>query len=232
MKAVGYLRVSGRNQINGDGFDRQEKSIRSFAGKNSYELTDVYKEHGVSGTTNEQNRPAFQEMITDIIAQGTDTVIIEGMDRLARELRVQENLCIYIAMKGLNLISSNTGENITKAMEGDPMKKALIQMQGVFAELEKNQIVRKLRNGRNAARIKNKEKGNLTLSGHGKCEGRPSYQQIDPELIRHAKRLARRNPKTGKKRSLRTIAKELYELNYMTRTRKAFSANQIKNLLK
>jgi DNA invertase Pin-like site-specific DNA recombinase len=232
MKAVGYLRVSGRNQINGDGFDRQEKSIRSFVEKNGYELTAVYKEHGVSGTTNEQNRPAFQEMITDIIVQGTDTVIIEGMDRLARELRVQENLCIYIAMKGLNLISSNTGENITKAMEGDPMKKALIQMQGVFAELEKNQIVRKLSNGRNAARIKNKKNGNVTLSGLGKCEGRPSYQQTNPELIKHAKRLARRNPKTGKKRSLRVIATELFQLSYTTKAGKAFSANQIKNLLK
>ena len=57
-------------------------------------------------------------------------------------------MIIYIASKGLTLISANTGENITEAMMGDPMRRALVQIQGVLAELDKNMIVAKLRKAR------------------------------------------------------------------------------------
>ena len=42
----------------------------------------------------------------------------------------------------------------------------------------------------------------------GKCEGRKSYAERDPELVLAAKRLHRRSPK-GRRRSLRAIAHEL-----------------------
>ena len=162
-QAVGYLRVSGKGQIEGSGFDRQENTIRGYAKKAKYEIKEVYREEGISGTTEEDERPAFKEMITALAANGCNTIVIEGMDRLARELRVQENLCVYIASKGLQLISANTGENITQAIQDDPMKKALIQMQGVFAELDKSTIVRKLRKGRESARTKNKDAGIIKI---------------------------------------------------------------------
>ena len=44
------------------------------------------------------------------------------------------------------------GENVTEAYLADPMKRALIQIQAVFAELEKSMIVKKLRAARQALR--------------------------------------------------------------------------------
>ena len=46
----------------------------------------------------------------------------------------------------------------------------------------------------------------------GKCEGRRSHREMNPELVALAKRLRRRNPKTGERRSLRSIAVELAKL--------------------
>jgi DNA invertase Pin-like site-specific DNA recombinase len=86
------------------------------------------------------------------------------MSRLAREYRTQEHLIIYIASKGLTLISADTGEDITAAMMGDPMRRALVQIQGIFSELDKNLLVAKLRK----ARVRQRE---LT----GKSEGRKAY---------------------------------------------------------
>ena len=63
------------------------------------------------------------------------------------------------------------------------MKKALVQIQGVFAELEKSLLVKKLR----AARERKRDKT-------GKCEGRKSYREIAPEIIDEMRRL-RRKPK-------------------------------------
>jgi site-specific DNA recombinase len=169
-------------------------------------------------------------MLVNVIRQKIDFIIIEGMDRLARELRVQENLCVYIASKGIQLVSANTGENITKAIEGDPMKKALIQIQGVFAELDKNQIVRKLRNGRDKAKKENEEIKKLTLDGRGKCEGRKSYKEINQELIKAAKKLYRK-PRHGTKLPLLKISSRLYEMGFMTGKGKPFSASQVKRLV-
>ncbi len=64
MKAYGYLRVSGQGQIDGDGFRRQEDEIRAYSKSSGIELAGVYQEQGVSGTTDETERPAFQEMIS------------------------------------------------------------------------------------------------------------------------------------------------------------------------
>jgi hypothetical protein len=42
----------------------------------------------------------------------------------------------------------------------------------------------------------------------GKCEGRKSHAELNPDLVREAKRLRRRSPK-GHQRSLRDVAAEL-----------------------
>lgn len=231
LKAVSYSRVSGKGQVEGYGFDRQEESIKNFADQNGYDLVELYREEGISGTTGEEDRPAFKEMLLNVIRHKIGFIIIEGMDRLARELRVQENLCVYIASKGIQLVSANTGENITKAIEGDPMKKALIQIQGVFAELDKNQTVRKLRNGRDKARKENERtKKRLTVDGRGKCEGRKSYKETNQELIEAAKKLHRK-PRHGTRLPLLTISKKLHEMGFMTKSGKPFAATQIKRLV-
>jgi DNA invertase Pin-like site-specific DNA recombinase len=227
-KAVAYLRVSSKGQVDGYGLDRQKENIQLFSDKNEYDMDKFYHEEGISGTTNEFDRPAFKEMIIYVVKEKIDFIIVEAMDRLARELRIQENLCVYLASKNIQLVSANTGENITKAIEGDPMKKALIQMQGVFAELDKNTIVKKLKNGRDKAR---QESGAVTLDGSAKCEGRKSYKEINGKLVTIAKKLYRK-PRKGERLSLLRVSAKLFEMGYSTRTGKPFSSSQIGRLVK
>lgn len=163
-KAVAYLRVSGKSQLDGGGFDRQIDTIRLCAQNQNLELVGEYREEAVPGKLDEDHRPAFQAMIAELLSNGCRTIIVESLDRLAREYRIQESLIIYIASKGLALISANTGENITEAMMGDPMRRALVQIQGVLAELDKNMIVAKLRKAR-------ERKKALT----GRCEGKKPF---------------------------------------------------------
>ena len=51
-----------------------------------------------------------------------------------------------------------------------PMKKAIIQIQGVFAELDKQLIVLRLKAGRDKVKAKT-----------GKCGGRMGWDEVDPE---------------------------------------------------
>ena len=56
-KAHAYLRVSGKGQVQGDGFTRQLKSIREYAAAHGIKIVNVYREEGVSGTyTNKKRR--------------------------------------------------------------------------------------------------------------------------------------------------------------------------------
>ena len=163
MKAMAYLRVSSDAQKDGDGFARQRREILNFAEERGYNAIRYFEE-SVTGTSDFEDRPEFMSMIQSCIDNEVGVIIVEGMDRLAREMRVQEALLIYLVSKNLTLLSARTGEDVTAAVSGDPMRKALIQIQGVFAELEKGMLVQKLRKARTAVKV-----------ATGKCEGRKPY---------------------------------------------------------
>jgi DNA invertase Pin-like site-specific DNA recombinase len=220
MKVYAYLRVSGKGQLNGHGFDRQLDAVNAYCDKHGYEIDQVFKEQ-VSGTVDETDRPEFSAMITAILRDGVNTIIVESLDRLAREYRIQEQLLIYLASKNINLIAANTGENVTKAISEDPMKKAMVQMQGIFAELDKSLLVKKLRESRERIR---KEQG--------KCEGRKGYRDTErgAEILREIRRLRRRR-KGRVRRTFNEIAERLNEQGYAAANGKPFTGNTVRGIL-
>jgi DNA invertase Pin-like site-specific DNA recombinase len=65
------------------------------------------------------------------------------------------------------------------------MRVAMRQIAGVFSQLEKTRLVKKLKAARDRKRV------------HGKVEGRRSHVELHPEVVEEAKRLARASPKTA-----------------------------------
>ena len=220
MKAFAYLRVSGKGQIDGDGFQRQEETVREYAKIKRIKIVKVFKEKGVSGAANEADRPAFQAMVSEILKDGVKTVIIEGLDRLAREYRIQETLLIYLASKDIDLVSARTQENVTEAILADPMRLALVQIQGVFSQLEKSLLVKKLRTARERKRAET-----------GKCEGRKGYKERMPEVVREIKRL-RRKRKGMPKRTYKKVAEELNRQDFKTLSGKEWTGQAVQDVLR
>ena len=93
------------------------------------------------------------------------------------------------------------------------------QIAGSFAQYEKARLVVKLRTARERKR-----------KTAGKCEGRKSWAEINPELVRQAKRLRRRSPK-GHQRSLRDPARELEGLGYVNQHGKRFTVPSVQSML-
>ena len=107
VKAFAYLRVSGLGQVDGDGFDRQLIAIKKYAASNGMKLVGVYREEGVSGKTDSFDRPAWTQMVEDMQSNGAvTTVLIERLDRLARDLLIQETLLAEMKKQGLTLVSA------------------------------------------------------------------------------------------------------------------------------
>ena len=92
-------------------------------------------------------------------------------------------------------------------MSKDPMRKALIQIQNVFGELEKSRLVSKLRRARETKKEET-----------GKCEGRKAYGEKsgEQEIIEMMRAL--RSKRDGKRMSFARIAETLNERNVPTRT--------------
>src|SRR5437016_1045691 len=102
-QGVAYLRVSGKGQVDGDGPVRQEEAIRRFAEAQGIEILAVFFEQAVCGATELEHRPAWQEMIAAL--NGCRTIVIERLDRLARELMVQEHIIADLQKRGIELLS-------------------------------------------------------------------------------------------------------------------------------
>jgi DNA invertase Pin-like site-specific DNA recombinase len=223
-KCYGYLRVSSRGQVKGHGFSRQLETIKTYAKGQGYEIDGVFKDKGVSGTNDEAHRPQFAAMIEDILSNGVRTVIIEDLSRLARQYRIQEQLLIYLASKNIVLINASTAENVTQAINDDPMKKAMIQIQGVFGELDKNLLVRKLRKAREAKK-----------KATGKCEGIKRYGEDSPaeqaiiKRIRYMRRLPRGLNKS--RMTYQAICDQLNSEGIMTQRGKPWATAQVWNVL-
>lgn len=164
--AYAYLRVSGKGQIDGDGFTRQLTAIRQYAAANGYKISKVYKDEGVSGGTDWESRPAFSEMMTALLSNGTRTVLVERLDRVARDLMVQESVIADFRRKGLNLISVAEPD----LLSDDPSRVLMRQMLGAFFQYEKTLLVAKLRGARQRIRVR-----------EGRCEGRKRYGTMPGE---------------------------------------------------
>lgn len=160
MKAFAYLRVSGKDQVKGDGFTRQLQAIKAHAAAAGLTIAKVYRDEGVSGTIETMDRPAYREMIQALHSNGVKAVIVERLDRLARELRVQEMAIADLQQSGFTLISTAEPD----LMASDPSRVFVRQLMGAMAEYDKRMIVAKLAGARARKR-----------AATGRCEGRKPF---------------------------------------------------------
>jgi DNA invertase Pin-like site-specific DNA recombinase len=148
---VAYLRVSTQGQAdNGHGLDAQEAACLSYARDVGADLVGVITERGVSGDKAE--RPALAQALAMVKSGDADAILVYRLDRLARDLVLQEILLKEITTAGGQLLSATPGENELLRDPDDPTRKLMRQMLGAFAEYEKAIITLRLAAGRAAKR--------------------------------------------------------------------------------
>jgi len=166
-KAFAYLRVSGKGQIEGDGFTRQLAAIKKYADANGIKIAKVFREEGISGTKELENRPALLELMTALHSNGVKLVMVEKLDRLARDLMIQETIIGDLRKNGFDLVSVAEPD----LLQDDPSRKLMRQIFGAISEYEKTMIVLKLR----GARVRQKART-------GRCEGAKPYGTLPGEV--------------------------------------------------
>ena len=219
-KVFAYLRVSSPAQAKDDkdGFTRQESAVRDYATTHNMETSAVFYED-ISGT--EYDRPVLAELMVTLEKNhhGVKTVIIEKLDRLARDLMVQEAIIRDFQSKGFDLISTMEGVDLCN---NDPTRKLIRQMFGAIAEYEKKMLVAKLR----ASRERMKQRT-------GKCEGRKGYNESEEgqRTVQYIK-LLHKKQKHYRRLTLQQIADKLNTEGVTTLDGKKWSLYRVQAVLK
>jgi len=211
VPAVGYVRTSSSTNVgpDKDSEKRQRLAIDRFAKRAGYEVVeeDWFNDPAVSGTDLIETRPGFAALLNRIEGNGVKVVLVEDATRFARDLMAQELGLGVLIKLGMRVITAN-GDDLT--VTDDPMKVAMRQIAGAFAQLEKTRLVAKLKAARDRT---------------GKCGGRESYAEAVPKTVALAKKLR------ADGLSYRKIAAALAEQGHVTGRGKPHVASAIQKML-
>ena len=219
VKAVAYLRTSSAANVGADkdSEKRQRAAIEAFARAAGYEIVDSYYDEAVGGADPVTSRPGFAAMMERIASNGVRTIIVETANRFARDLIVQETGYAMLKGQGVELIAADKPDAF---LDDTPTATLIRQVLGAVSQFEKAMIVTKLKGARDRKR---------RATGM-KVEGRKSYSEKSPDLVRLAKKL-HRYPINGERRSLREISQALDAMGYRTSSGKPYAAAAIAKMV-
>jgi DNA invertase Pin-like site-specific DNA recombinase len=161
-RAVLYLRVSTVEQTT----DNQQCELLAVAERMNCNVVHVYTDHGISGAKGRDKRPAFDQMCKAATKREFDLVMAWSVDRLGRSL---QHLVAFLGE--LHATGRDLYLHQQHLDTSTPSGRAMFQMLGVFAELERSMIAERVRSG--LARAK----------GAGTRLGRPPVPKAKRERV-------------------------------------------------
>jgi site-specific DNA recombinase len=176
-KAVGYLRVSTLGQVeHGLGLDIQRDAITAYCGREHLHLVGFYEDAGISGANGVSDRVGWPKLIDALEQREFESVIILRLDRLARDLMLQENMLTNVLELGGELISIDEPD----LCDSDPTRVMFRQIKGAVSQYEKAMIVARLRAGRRKkARMGGYSGGWLPYGYRVEGNGRAAQPRVD-----------------------------------------------------
>jgi DNA invertase Pin-like site-specific DNA recombinase len=132
LRLVGYPRVSTRGQVKtGASIPYQDREIRAWARRDGHRIVGMFPEEGRSGALDLEDRAALTAAI-DMIATGKgEGLVCYSLDRLAREITVQEAILAKVWEEaGGRVFTTDQGE-VLRDDPDDPMRTAMRKMAGV-----------------------------------------------------------------------------------------------------
>jgi len=167
--------VSTAGQVDRYGLPAQETDLRGFVCGSGYRLARIETDDAKSGTLPAEERPGLLAALKAIKTGEAAGLLVPGdLDRLARELIVQEAILSQVWKAGGIVLTTTRGEILADDPD-DPMRTAIRQFMGIFAQLDRALIAKRMRNGR-------KEKA---AAGGYAGYGSPAFgtQAVNQELV-------------------------------------------------
>ncbi len=189
--ADAYLRLSYSNDrsVESDSIQNQKKLIEDFVSSHpDIELVSERIDDGYSGVL--FNRPAFQEMIADIIAGKVNCVIVKDLSRLGREyIETGRYLRRVFPAYGVRFISVNDGIDTANEHNGDDLS---ISMKNLLNDTYCRDISVKTRSALLTKRQNGDYVGACPIYGYRKDPEDHNHLVIDKDAARVVQDIYRR----------------------------------------
>ncbi len=168
-RAACYIRVSTENQLENYSIEEQTERLKAYCKAKDWSIYKIYTDGGYSGGNVE--RPALQQLISDIQRNLIDLVVVYKLDRLSRSQKDTLTLIEdqFLAHQ-VDFVSMSENFDTSTAFG-----RAMIGILSVFAQLEKDQITERFTMGR-IGRAKN---GYY----HGGSTAPTGYDYVNDELV-------------------------------------------------
>lgn len=221
-KALGYVRVSTDEQAaKGYGLDIQRAAIRDYCKEHGLALADILSDEGISGSNGIDTRIGLADVRQRAVNGEVKAVVIYRVDRLARDLGLQEMFMTDMRRAGVEVLSVTEPDIDSE----DGTRVLMRQMLGAISQYERWTIRQRMTAGQAAKR-----------AAGGYAGGRPSYGLVakDGALVpdpreQEAVALIARLHREGS--SLRQIAVKLDEAGYSPKVGARWQPNQIRRIL-
>ena len=142
MECVAYIRVSTEKQAEeGYGIDSQKRDIIAYCRKNELIITDWYIDDGYTGAN--MDRPELNRLINDCSKKRVHFIVAFKLDRLSRSM-VDGIYIIERIFQPNGIVFKCVHDSISY---DSPMEQAYTQMMAVFAQLDKNTMLLRMRGG-------------------------------------------------------------------------------------
>jgi DNA invertase Pin-like site-specific DNA recombinase len=221
IKGLAYLRTSSSTNVgpDKDSDKRQLVAIQAYARRAGVEIVlPPFYDAAVSGADPIDSRRGFGAMLTFLASNPeVKTILVETASRFARDLIVQETGYQMLKQRGIDLIAVDSPDSF---VSDTPTAILIRQILGAVSQFEKTMLVSKLKQARDRK-----------IAATGKCGGRKSHQERNPQVVELAKQLRWINRRMQERRSFRDIATMLAEQGHVSRSGKLYGPSAIKSML-
>lgn len=176
-----YLRVSTKEQTEGYSLSEQEERLRKYCEAMDWILVKVYVDGGFTGSN--MDRPALQDMIKQVEKGAVDLVLVDKLDRLSRS----QFDTLYMIQE---IFTKNNVGLVSRAEAFDtstPLGRTIVGILSVFAELERERIKERMKDGLEGRAKEGKYRGgtNYPLGyDYNKAKGTLDINQYEALIVR------------------------------------------------
>jgi site-specific DNA recombinase len=145
VSVLGYIRVSTTDQAeHGQGLTIQRRAIREYCRAHRLRLLEILGDEGFSGASGLQGRPGLAEALRRIESHEASVLVLYRLDRLARDLLLQETVVERLRLGGGSVISVTEPD----VDSNEPTRILVRQILGALAQYEKTLLKGRMAAGR------------------------------------------------------------------------------------
>ena len=161
-RVAAYARVSTSSEEQLTSYEAQvDYYTRFIQSKPEWEFVRVYTDEGISAV-NTKKREGFNQMVRDALDGKIDLIVTKSVSRFARNTRDLLELIEQLTAKGVEFISKKEAIDTST-----PTGKFMLTVFGAVAELEREYILQRQREGIEIAKQQGKYKGRKPLAPPG-----------------------------------------------------------------